>query len=64
MPSIGVQTQLPWGKISALIFYKGTFGGAVGRYFATSQKVAGSISDGVTGIFHALILPAALLPWG
>jgi len=32
------------------------------RHFAASQKVAGSISDGVIGIFD--ILPAALWPWG
>jgi hypothetical protein len=29
-----------------------------------SQKVAGSIPDGVLGIFHYLILPATLWPWG
>ena len=35
------------------------------RHCVTSQKVAGSISDGVSGIFFIdLILPAALLPWG
>jgi hypothetical protein len=64
VPSTGVQTHLPCGKISALIFYKGTCGGEFGRYFSTIRKVAGSISDGVIGIFHALILPVALLPWG
>ena len=54
MPSTVVQTHLPWGKISVLIFYKGTRGGAIGRYVATSRKVAGSISDGVIDIFHYL----------
>jgi hypothetical protein len=57
------RANISWGKISALIFHKETRGGAVGGYFATSRKVAGSFSDGVIGIFHALILPAALLPW-
>ena len=33
------------------------------RHCATSRKVAGSIPDGVTGIFD-MILPAALYPWG
>jgi len=52
VPSTGVQTHLTWSKISALIFYKGTNGGTVGRYFATSRNVAASISDVVIGIFH------------
>jgi len=30
---------------------------------ATSRKVAGSIPDGVTGIFY-ITLPVALWPWG
>ena len=33
------------------------------RGHATSQKVAGSIPDGVTGSFD-IILPAAPWPWG
>ena len=35
------------------------------RCFATNRKVAGSIPDGVIGIFHRhKILPIALWPWG
>jgi hypothetical protein len=34
------------------------------RHCATSRKVAGSIPDGVIEIFHYLIFPAALWPWG
>ena len=34
------------------------------RHCATSQKVAGSIPDGVIGFFFIDILPAALWPWG
>jgi nitrate reductase gamma subunit len=34
------------------------------RHCATNRKVAGSIPDGVTGIFHLHIVPAALWPWG
>jgi hypothetical protein len=34
------------------------------RHCATSRKVAGSIPDGATGIFHWHILPVALWPWG
>jgi len=34
------------------------------RHCATSRKVAGSISDGVTGFFIDIILPAALWSWG
>jgi len=32
-------------------------------YCATSFKVAGSIPEGCTGIFHWQFLPAALWPW-
>jgi hypothetical protein len=34
------------------------------RHCATSWKVAGSIPFGLLGIFHRIILPFALLPWG
>ena len=35
------------------------------KHWATSLKVAGSITDSVIGIFHwHIILPAALWPWG
>jgi hypothetical protein len=34
------------------------------RHCATSRKVAGSIPDGVTGIFIDIILSVALWPWG
>ena len=35
------------------------------RCCVTNPKVAGSIPDGVTGIFHGhVILPIALWPWG
>ena len=35
------------------------------RCCATNRKVAGSIPDGVIGIFHShKILPIALWPWG
>jgi hypothetical protein len=34
------------------------------RHCATNRKVAGLIPDGVIGIFHDIILPIALWPWG
>jgi hypothetical protein len=34
------------------------------RHCATKRNVAGSIPDGVTGIFYDIILPAALWCWG
>ena len=34
------------------------------RCCATNPKVAGSIPDGVIGIFIDIILPIALWPWG
>jgi hypothetical protein len=34
------------------------------RHCATSRKVADSIPDGVIGIFHWHIFPAALWLWG
>ena len=34
------------------------------RRFSTNRKVAGSIADGVIGIFNDVILPFALWPWG
>jgi len=34
------------------------------RHCATSQKVAGSITDGVIGTFIDIILPVALWSWG
>jgi hypothetical protein len=34
------------------------------RHCATNRKVAGSIPDGVIGIFIDIILPAALWPLG
>jgi hypothetical protein len=34
------------------------------RCCATNRKVAGSISDGVIGIFIDIIIPIALWPWG
>jgi hypothetical protein len=33
------------------------------RHCATNRKAAGSIPDGVIGIFIDIILPAALWPW-
>jgi hypothetical protein len=33
------------------------------RHCATNRKVAGSISDGVTGFFMGIILSVALWPW-
>jgi hypothetical protein len=36
---------------------------AVGRAVATNRQVAGSIPDGVNGIFSDIILPVALWPW-
>jgi hypothetical protein len=38
-------------------------GGAVGRSWS-NWKVVGSVPDGVTGIFFAIILSVALCPWG
>jgi hypothetical protein len=34
------------------------------RHYATGRKVAGSIPDGVSGIFSDLILLVALWLWG
>ena len=34
------------------------------RHSSTSQKVAGSIPDGVIEFIINIILPAALWPWG
>ena len=34
------------------------------RCCATNRKVAGSIPDGVIGIFFDIILPITLWPWG
>ena len=34
------------------------------RHCTTSQKVAGSIPDGVIAFFIDIILPVALWPWG
>ena len=33
-------------------------------HYATNRQVAGSIPDGVIGIFRVTILPVALWPWG
>jgi hypothetical protein len=33
------------------------------RHCATNRKITGLIPEGVIGIFHYLILPAALCPW-
>jgi hypothetical protein len=38
--------------------------GARGHIVATSRKVAGSIPDGVIGIFIDIIFPVALWSWG
>ena len=44
---------LPWKLTVAVVVVVGTCGGAVGwDTGATSQKVTGSIPDGVIGIFH------------
>ena len=52
--------------IENTLLYKAT-GTAVAQWLrccATNRKVAGSIPDGVIGIFIDIILPIALWPWG
>jgi hypothetical protein len=39
-------------KIPFIIENKGAHGGVVVRHYATNRQVAGSIPDGVIGIFH------------
>jgi hypothetical protein len=34
------------------------------KHCATNRKFVGSIPDGVIGILHCHILPAAIWPWG
>ena len=49
------------------IYYSQWFGTAVAQWLrccAANRKVAGSIPDGVIGIFIDIILPIALWPWG
>jgi len=36
----------------------------VAHFTEALVKIAGSIPDGVNGIFIAIILPVALWPWG
>jgi hypothetical protein len=46
---------------SALLYFQK---GLEDHHCTTNRKVAGSIPDGVNGIFHDVILLAALWPWG
>jgi hypothetical protein len=43
---------LPNGKIKIVMQHEGTMVAQWLRHCATNQKVAGSIADGVIGIFH------------
>ena len=61
-PSSGISIQKPYkGRYTKRLGDRGTMRL---RCCATNLYVAGSIPDGVTGIFIDIILPIALWPWG
>ena len=50
--SVGQLNAVVLGRVNLLLYQGGTRWRSWLRHYATSQKVAGSIPDGVIGIFH------------
>jgi hypothetical protein len=65
--ALDVSTILILTLILIIQFFTINMGTAVAQWLrscATNRKVAGSIPDGVIGIFIDIILPILLWPWG
>jgi hypothetical protein len=63
--AVGLETYYPWIRGHYSNYHqRETHWRILLRYCAINRKVAGSISDGVTGFFIDLILPTALWFWG